>query len=234
MTRHMKTTGFLIGAGALAAVLVTGCAGQTSANGSGSGASVTTSSQTDTSAGSGTGDGTGVPTTVAGGGATAGSGGTGGSPNVAGTPPTKTPECKAPSLKLSIGTGDAATSHDYIPLQFTNVGKATCGLVGFPGVSYVTGDNGQQVGAPAVRDGSIGAQVNLAPGQVAYALVTEIQTGVFDPNVCKPTTTRGLRVYAPDDTASLFIAQSGTGCAGSPPDAQLHVATIKAGPGNQS
>src|SRR5438270_5352872 len=55
-------------------------------------------------------------------------------------------ECKAANLRLSLGQGDAAMSHQYIPLRFTNTGQTPCVMIGFPGVSYVTGDNGQQVG----------------------------------------------------------------------------------------
>ena len=215
----------LAGAGLLVVALATtACGGQNNASGGGTttttGGSTAATMMTTTGAPASTaGNNPAVVTTAPAGGG--GSGGTGGSG-----------ECKAASLRLSLGQGDAAMSHDYVPLQFTNTGKTSCVLVGFPGVSYVTGDNGQQVGAPAVRDGSIGAQVTLAPGQMASAIVTELQVGVFDPAACQPTAVRGLRVYAPDDTASMFIAQSTTGCAGNPPEPQLHVQTVKAGSGN--
>lgn len=223
MTRHTRptaATGVLLGVGALAAVLVAGCGGQTNTATSGS-TSTSGSSAGQTTA-------TSVPAAMP-----TDSAGAGTAPSARATT-TGTPDCKANTLKLSLGQGDAAMSHDYVPLQFTNIGKSSCVIVGWPGVSYVTGDNGQQVGAPAVRDGLIGKSITLAPGQVASAMVTEVQVAVFDANVCKPTAVRGLRVYAPNDTASMFIAQPTTGCAGNPPDAQLHVQTILAGPGNQS
>jgi hypothetical protein len=96
----------------------------------------------------------------------------------------------------------------------------------------VTGDNGSQVGLPAQRDGAIGSTVTLAPNAVASSVVTVTDISVFDPNSCKPTSVRGFRVYAPDDTASMFIARSGSGCAGNPPDPQLRVQTVKAGAGS--
>ena len=216
----------LAGAGLLVmALATTACGGQNTASGGNTttttGGSTAASMMTTTGAAASTAGNSPAAVGTAPAGSGGGSGGSGGSG-----------ECKAAVLRLSLGQGDAAMSHDYIPLQFTNTGKTSCVLVGFPGVSYVTGDNGQQVGAPAVRDGSIGAQVTLAPGQMAAAIVTEIQVGVFDTNACQPTPVRGLRVYAPDDTASMFIAQSTTGCAGNPPEPQLHVQTIKAGPGS--
>lgn len=143
-----------------------------------------------------------------------------------------TAECTASQLSLSLGNSDAAAGHVYQALRFTNSGKTACVIVGWPGVSYVAGDNGTQVGQPAHRDGTIGGQVTLRPGQVASAIIDEVDVGNFDPTACKPTPTRGLRVYPPDSTASLFVARDGTGCAGNPPDPQLGVQTIKPGPGN--
>jgi len=140
-------------------------------------------------------------------------------------------ECKAGDLQLSHGSGDGAAGHVYESLRFTNISGRPCLIGGFPGVSYVTGTNGQQVGAPAQRDGSAGPAITLAPGAVASAQVTMTDVGVFDPAVCQPTPTNGLRVYPPDDTTAMFVAQDGTGCAGNPPEAQLRVQTVKAGPG---
>jgi hypothetical protein len=143
-------------------------------------------------------------------------------------------ECKANSLKLSFGGGDAGMSQQHTVLRFTNTGTTSCTIVGWPGVSYVTGDNGQQVGTPAARSGAKGASVTLAPGKVASTVIDSVDVGVFDASACKPTPVRGYRVYAPDDTASMFIAlPSGTqGCAGKTPSPQLSVVTIKAGAGD--
>jgi hypothetical protein len=145
-----------------------------------------------------------------------------------------TPECGPASLKLSFGGGDAGMSQQHEALRFTNVGRGSCVIVGFPGVSYVAGDKGTQVGAPAVRSGKIGAQITLKPGQVASTIISSVEVGVFDAKVCRPTPVRGYRIYPPDSTASMFIALPGgvRGCAGSPPDPQLSVVSITRGPGN--
>ena len=140
-------------------------------------------------------------------------------------------ECKAGELKLSIGRGDAAAGTAYRPLRFTNVGQRSCTMQGFPGVSYVAGDDGHQVGPAAFREGTKGAVVTLAPGETAFATVGFTQVHNFDPNVCKPTPVRGLRVYPPHDTASLFLPLEGTGCAGTPPGNQLVVRTVQKGQG---
>jgi hypothetical protein len=145
-----------------------------------------------------------------------------------------TPECKASTLRLSFGAGDAGMSQQERVLRFTNVGSRTCAIVGFPGVSYVTGDDGHQVGAPAVRTGTIGAQVNLAPGAVASTVLHSADPGVFDPSTCQPTAVRGFRIYAPDDTAAMFISLPAgeQACAGSTPEPELSVVTIKVGLGD--
>nr|WP_052478110.1 DUF4232 domain-containing protein [Kibdelosporangium sp. MJ126-NF4]CEL16189.1 hypothetical protein [Kibdelosporangium sp. MJ126-NF4]CTQ94114.1 hypothetical protein [Kibdelosporangium sp. MJ126-NF4] len=135
--------------------------------------------------------------------------------------------CKAASLKLSVSGGDGAAGTVYRNLVFTNTGSAPCTIQGFPGVSYVTGDDGHQVGPAAVRVGNKGNAIKLAPGASASAPVGFVQVGNFDPAVCKPTEVRGLRVYPPQETASVFVPLAGTGCAGTPPGQQLSVKTIQ-------
>jgi hypothetical protein len=146
----------------------------------------------------------------------------------------KLPECKAGTLRLTFGGGDAGMSQQERVLRFTNTGSHTCAIVGFPGVSYVAGDDGHQVGAATVRTGRFGSQIDLAPGAVASTVVHSADPGVFDPSTCKPTAVRGYRIYAPDDTAAMFIAlpAGSQACAGSTPEPALSVATIKAGLGN--
>lgn len=146
--------------------------------------------------------------------------------------PGATPECKVANLKLSLGPADGAAGHAYQALRFTNKSAGSCVIIGFPGVSYVTGTAGTQVGAPAERDGAKGGQITLKPGATASAVVTLTDVGVFDSSACKPTAIRGLRVYPPDETSSMFVSRSGTGCAGTTPSAQLRVQTIKPGLGN--
>jgi hypothetical protein len=70
--------------------------------------------------------------------------------------------------------------------------------------------------------------VVLRPGGKAQALVQFVQVANFDAAVCQPTPVRGLRVYPPGDTASLFVAADGTGCAGTLPGPQLSVRTVTA------
>ena len=222
----------VVGAGVLVAVAVVGCGTQSSGapNTSGAGSqTVGASVPSNTNTGSSTSDGS-TPAGSPGGGNTAAAGS---SPAVAAKKIGGIPECKAPGLALSFGAGDAGMSQQYRVLRFTNTGKQTCAIVGWPGVSFVTGNNGQQLGAPAVRNGKIGPQVNLAPGAVASTVIHTVDTGVYDASACKPTPVQGYRVYAPDDTASKFIAlPAGVQACANPADTGLGVVTVHAGLGS--
>ncbi|MGH3519266.1 MAG: DUF4232 domain-containing protein [Haloechinothrix sp.] len=140
--------------------------------------------------------------------------------------------CESGDLKLSIGKGDGAAGTVWRPLRFTNVSDSPCVIHGFPGVSYVAGDDGHQVGAAAYRDGSKGKPVTLAKGRTAYAAVGFTQVGNYDPAECEPTKVRGLRIYPPQETRSMYLANPTTGCANEDvPGYQLKVQTIRPGSG---
>ncbi|HWC83734.1 MAG TPA: DUF4232 domain-containing protein [Pseudonocardiaceae bacterium] len=150
--------------------------------------------------------------------------------------PALLPECKAGELKLTFGRLGAAAGSTYTPLQFTNISRETCVMDGFPGVSFVAGDDGHQVGDPAKRIGSIGPEVTLRPGAVASALLQVGESGNYDASTCNAVPVRGYRVYAPDDTAAMFIpfTAATSACSGvNLPSPQLLVNTTVSGPGNQ-
>jgi hypothetical protein len=118
--------------------------------------------------------------------------------------------------------GGAAGS-TYATLVLRNDSGRTCVVRGFPGLSYVGGDDGAQVGPAAAMQGGHGDPVQLAPGASAGARVRMVNAHNFDPADCAPVPTRGFRVYPPGETDSLFVAQDGTGCSGRPPGDQLTV-----------
>ncbi len=59
--------------------------------------------------------------------------------------------------------------------------------------------------------------MNLAPKGVASADLASANVGNYDPAACKPVPVKGLRVYPPEEAASVFVPAEGTGCAGTPP-----------------
>jgi hypothetical protein len=105
-------------------------------------------------------------------------------------------------------------SQNHIGLQFTNVGSASCTLFGYPGVSWVAGADGHQVGAAATRQadnsGSAEKTVTLAPGALASAPIDIVDAAVITPSQCKPVPVRGLRVYPPGEKAALFLSMPTT------------------------
>jgi hypothetical protein len=138
--------------------------------------------------------------------------------------------CKAGDVKLSLGNGDTGAGTTERPLIITNASGHDCTIQGFPGISYVGGADGHQIGKDAFRAGTKGNAVKLASGQAASAAIGFVQVANFDPGTCKPEDVKGLRVYLPQETASLFLSMDGTGCSSTAiPGDQLTVKTVHAG-----
>lgn len=149
-----------------------------------------------------------------------------GSPSTPGTASVAAPRCRSAQLTPSLGPPEGAAGSVYRVLIFTNTGSQACAMQGFPGVSYVAGDVGQQVGPAAARVGDAGGSVRIAPGATASAQLQLVNVANYDTAVCRPTPVRGLRIYPPGETAALFVPIEATGCAGTPPGSQLTVGTI--------
>ena len=121
-----------------------------------------------------------------------------------------TPACTSADLKVSLGGGaGAGMSQNHVGLQLRNVGSSSCTVYGYPGVSWVAGADGHQVGAAAERQpdnsGSAEQTVTLAPGALASAPLDIVDAAVIPTSECKPVSVRGLRVYPPGETAALFL-----------------------------
>jgi hypothetical protein len=139
--------------------------------------------------------------------------------------------CTVRDLDVSIGAEEGTAGTIYRALVFTNTGGRTCTIQGFPGVSFVAGDDGHQIGEAAMRVGEKGPVVTLTPGGTATSPVGFVAVGNFDPVTCQPTAVRGLRVYPPHDRKSEFVPFETTGCAGDLPGSQLTVRTVHEGSG---
>jgi hypothetical protein len=121
-----------------------------------------------------------------------------------------TPACTSADLKVSLGGGaGAGMSQNHIGLQLRNTGSSPCTVYGYPGVSWVAGADGHQVGAAAQRQsnnsGSAEQTITLAPGALASAPLDIVDAAVIPPAECKPVPVLGLRVYPPGETAALFL-----------------------------
>lgn len=134
-------------------------------------------------------------------------------------PPTTQPTtpavaaCQAGQLSVDLGAPDGAAGSTTYALTFTNTSGESCRLDGFPGVSYVTGSGGTQVGAAAERSGGSQGATTLSPGNSASAQVQAVQVANYPESDCNPEPVAGLRVYPPGSYDALFVALDGTGCA---------------------
>jgi len=145
-------------------------------------------------------------------------------------PVAATGRCAVSGLRISLGPGARVTTMiTQYPLDFTNVSRSPCTLVGYPEVSAYRGDH-VQVGPDAAPDTAVVAsRVLLAPGGTAHAALdaTAPQTR------CRPVRASGLRVVMPGQTAARYVPRPLTTCAARVYRGQyyLHVRAIQAGPG---
>jgi hypothetical protein len=132
--------------------------------------------------------------------------------------------CKAATLTAATdATGGGAAGSVYMTLTLTNSGAEPCLLKGFPGVSLTADANGAPIGAPAKRDDATPVtDVLLAPGKGGSAVLRYTQAGNFPD--CTMVPAAGYRIYPPEDTASLFLAQPTQACS----NAEVGLLTISA------
>lgn len=132
---------------------------------------------------------------------------TGGTGSAGGTGGSASGRCATADLAGSIapGSGGAAGSV-IVHLVLTNTGSTTCTLQGWPGVSFVGGGTGTQIGAAATQEqGSPNPSVTLTPGRAAVAPLKIGQAGNYSAADCDATTPDGFRVYPPGSKESLFV-----------------------------
>jgi hypothetical protein len=137
--------------------------------------------------------------------------------------------CLASNLTGSLGTSQGAAGTLYQDVVLTNNSAASCTLFGYPGASFVTGQGGSQIGAPANRNSmSPAALVTLPPAGQANFLIALTDVGVYPPSACQPTTVSWLRVYPPGDYGSLYVSYATQTCALST-KVVMTVSTVRAG-----
>jgi hypothetical protein len=142
-------------------------------------------------------------------------------------PHAKSAACRFQQVKVWLGIGNGtttATTTSY-PLQFSNVGRFTCSLFGFPGVSPV-GPSNVQSGPAALHVGSRFLVV-LTPGQSAHAHLVIRSAGSVAGCHTRPGSR--LRVFAPNQTAHTVInGFTFTACSN---HVTLSVSSVRAGTG---
>jgi len=114
-------------------------------------------------------------------------------------------------IRYAVDQGAGAAGSVMGTLTFTNTGSVRCTLSGFPGVSFVGGGKGTQIGAPATRTDAAVRNRTLGPGKSVEAALRRTQPGSYGDD-CQQALVDGFRVYPPDSTDSAFVAFKTTGC----------------------
>jgi hypothetical protein len=118
--------------------------------------------------------------------------------------------CTSAALHASLSGANGAAGSVYYELDFLNTASTSCVAQGYPGVSFVAGADGHQVGAAASRTSGSAPQFVLNPGAVAEAQLRIVNAANY--SNCGLTDVLGLRVYPPGQTAALFVPHRDQGC----------------------
>lgn len=122
-------------------------------------------------------------------------------------------DCATDQLAVTLTSEGAAAGTAYMVINFRNVSSRECSEAGYPGVSFVTGRHGIQVGRAAVRVEGRVPRTTVPPHHSAFATLAEGTAQDYPPHTCQPTQVPGLRIYPPNQTVPLFVAAPSTACA---------------------
>ncbi|XVV13695.1 DUF4232 domain-containing protein [Actinoplanes sp. CA-131856] len=122
--------------------------------------------------------------------------------------------CLSKNLKITAvaDQGGGSAGHTTEDIVFANTSGSTCTLFGYPGVSFVAGDQGKQVGSAFTRTPGDKQELRLQPGDKVHATIQIANYQNVDAASCKPVQVRGYRVYPPNETAAVFVSQPQTAC----------------------
>jgi hypothetical protein len=120
-------------------------------------------------------------------------------------------ECPTGVLRASIGGQNAGVGNIYTTLVLRNAGRAACLVQGYPGVSLVD-RRGRQIGRAATRVAAQAKPIVLQPGRTASTVIHTLNPGVGTTNCLAPSA--ALRVYPPDQRASLLVRTRLSECLG--------------------
>jgi hypothetical protein len=130
----------------------------------------------------------------------------------------RSPRCSTSVLSITPGRVGAALGHVGAPVLFRNTGSAPCHLQGYPGVAALDDSGRQAAQAERTPQGYLGGLafgtsppvVELRPGETASALVEAHNIPTLPATSC--VSYPSLLVTPPDDTRSVSIALSMSGC----------------------
>jgi hypothetical protein len=141
--------------------------------------------------------------------------------------------CATTALRATLGPASGTAGSVYVPIRFTNASRARCTLTGYPGVSFVTGPSGSQIGNAASRiplPSGPARTFTLAPGAVGNAVLQIADPGNYPRSRCQPVSAPYLRVYPPGQTAALYVKNaSSLGACASTSVTILHIEPAQPG-----
>lgn len=121
--------------------------------------------------------------------------------------------CSTAGLRVTLASRESAgAGHFYRTLVFTNVSGASCTLFGYPGVSFVTGVGGQQIGAAASRSPASKRLIVLGPGQKAHAVVDLLDVLNFPSSKCAASNAHWVKVYPPNQFSATYVRWTAMVC----------------------
>jgi hypothetical protein len=138
--------------------------------------------------------------------------------------------CASATLRPSLVPMGAAAGTAYYALRLTNVSTSRCTLYGYPGVSFVSGEPGQQIGSAASRNALYPVTtVVLGANATAHAMLGIAAAANYPASRCQPATAHALRVFPPDEIVAVYVTQDFPAC--SAHVTVLTVTDMRAGPG---
>jgi hypothetical protein len=141
--------------------------------------------------------------------------------------------CATSDLNVTLGSANGAAGSTFQTIVFTNTSGATCTLYGYPGVSLVSAPPYTQIGLAAQRSSTTPVkQITLATGATASAVLRVVDALNFGTATCSPTKAAFLRIYPPNQTAPVYLADASQVCA--QPVQTLFVTAVQAGSGGTS
>jgi len=122
--------------------------------------------------------------------------------------------CLTSALRATLGAAQGTAGSAYQVIVLANISGKTCALYGYPGVSFVTGIGGSQIGKDAARDRTTALKVvTLAPGQRGSFALRVVDAAALPTASCDPVTANWLKIFPPENTAALYVGYTARVCA---------------------
>ena len=141
--------------------------------------------------------------------------------------------CATSSLNVTLGPSSGYAGGVDQTIVFTNTSGTTCTLFGYPGVSLVSAPPYKQIGLAAQRGSRVPVKlITLATGAAANAVLQIVDALNFGSATCSPTQAAFLRIYPPNQTAPVYLADTSEICA--QPVQTLFISAVQAGAGGSA